>query len=147
MMLSTKGRYGIRAMYELALGYGKGPLSVKEIAARQEIPEKYLEQLIAPLRREGLVRSIRGTQGGYELAAAPTDISVLNVLTALEGPMAPVNCVVDDDFCQNTERCAMFGLWQRIQLGMEELLGSISMADILSDASALPQASLLKDQR
>ncbi|MDR2514616.1 MAG: Rrf2 family transcriptional regulator [Christensenellaceae bacterium] len=135
MKLSTKGRYGVRAMYELALGFGSGPLSVKEIAGRQGVPEAYLEQLVAPLRRAGLVKSIRGAQGGYELAKPPDEISAYAIITALEGPTAPANCVLDEEQCENSMNCAMHSLWQRIHDGVNDVLLSITLQDLLKDAS------------
>ena len=95
MKLSTKGRYGVRAMYDLALMYGQSPQSVKCIAERQGIPEAYLEQLIAPLRKAGLVLSIRGAQGGYTLADEPKNISVGAILRAVEGPLAATSCITE----------------------------------------------------
>ncbi|MDR3086303.1 MAG: Rrf2 family transcriptional regulator [Christensenellaceae bacterium] len=135
MKLSTKGRYGVRAMYELALRFGSGPLSVKEIAGRQGVPEAYLEQLIAPLRRAGLVKSIRGAQGGYELAKPPNEISAYAVITALEGPTAPASCVLDEEQCENATNCAMHSLWQRIHDGVNDVLISITLQDLLTEPS------------
>lgn len=135
MKLSTKGRYGIRAMYELALAYGEGTLSVKEIARKQGISEAYLEQLIAPLRKEKLVTSVRGAQGGYTLSAPPEQISVGAILRALEGPLAPAACVLEEDSCQNADGCAMHRLWSRIHVGVNELLDSITLQDMLTDST------------
>ena len=133
MKLSTKGRYGIRAMYELAYVYGQGPLSIKEIAARQAIPEAYLEQLVLPLKRAGLVTATRGALGGYTLTKAPEDTSVGEVLHALEGPMAPASCVLEDDPCENADGCAMHKLYKRIHEGLNEILNSITLAEMLED--------------
>ncbi|HRS21305.1 MAG TPA: Rrf2 family transcriptional regulator, partial [Clostridia bacterium] len=85
MILSTKGRYGLKIMYELALNYGEGPMSLKEVAQRQQLSETYLEQLIAHLKKAGLVKSIRGAQGGYELIRKPEEISVGEIIRTLEG--------------------------------------------------------------
>ena len=124
MKLSTKGQYGVRAMYDLAQLYGGAPQSVKCIAERQGIPEAYLEQLIAPLRKAGLVLSIRGAQGGYILAKEPAAISVGAILRALEGPLAATECVVSE--CERANGCAMHALWLRIHRGVNEVMDSIS---------------------
>ncbi len=134
MKLSTKGRYGIRAMYELALEYGKGPLSIKEIAARQSIPEAYLEQLVLPLKREGLVTATRGASGGYRLSRPPKETSVGAILRALEGPLAPVACVLEEEGpCENADSCAMHKLYKRIHQGLNDMLNAITLADMLED--------------
>lgn len=135
MKLSTKGRYGIRAMYELALAYGEGPMSIKEISRKQNIPEAYLEQLMAPLRKEGLVDSLRGAQGGYTLSAPPEQISVGSILRVLEGSLAPASCVLDEDSCQNVDGCAMHRLWSRIHIGMNQMLDSITLKDMITDTT------------
>ena len=132
--LSTKGRYGVRAMFDLALVYGQAPQSVKCIAERQSIPEAYLEQLIAPLRKAGLVQSIRGAQGGYTLAMEPKDISVGAILRAVEGPLAATECITDA--CANSDGCAMHMLWQRIHVGVNEVMDSITLQDMLDDVNA-----------
>jgi len=93
MRLSTKGRYGVKAMFDLALHYGEGPVSLSHISVRQDISLSYLEQLFALLRKEGLVSSIRGAQGGYVLKVPPDKITVGTVLNILEGTLAPVACV------------------------------------------------------
>ena len=133
MKLSTKGQYGVRAMYDLAQLYGGAPQSVKCIAERQGIPEAYLEQLIAPLRRAGLVLSIRGAQGGYVLADKPANISVGAILRALEGPLAATECVVSA--CEHADGCAMHALWMRIHQGVNQVMDGISLQDMLDDAA------------
>ena len=133
MKLSTQGQYGVRAMYDLAQLYGGAPQSVKCIAERQGIPEAYLEQLIAPLRKAGLVLSIRGAQGGYILAKEPAAISVGAILRALEGPLAATECVVSE--CERANGCAMHALWLRIHRGVNEVMDSISLQDMLEDAA------------
>lgn len=131
MKLSTKGRYGVRAMYELALSRGEGAQSVKAIAERQSIPEAYLEQLISPLRKAGLVTSMRGAQGGYELADEPANISVGAILRAVEGPLAATTCVMKK--CEHEGSCAMHALWSRIHKGVNSMLDGISLQDMLDD--------------
>ena len=97
MKLSTKGRYGARAAIELALNYGSGPIMVREIAAHQDISERYLEHILNTLRATGLVRSTRGAKGGYELARHPSAITLGDIITALEGSMDVVDCTSNDD--------------------------------------------------
>ena len=133
MKLSTKGRYGVRAMYDLALMYGQSPQSVKCIAERQGIPEAYLEQLIAPLRKAGLVLSIRGAQGGYTLADEPKNISVGAILRAVEGPLAATSCITEP--CEHSDGCAMHALWERIHKGVNDLMDGISLQDMLDDVN------------
>ena len=106
MKLSTRGRYGIHAMYDLARNAEYGPQSIKAIAEREGIPEAYLEQLIAPLKRAGLVISTRGAQGGYTLARAPEEITVGDVLRALEGGLNLVDCLDEEDACGKSCACA-----------------------------------------
>lgn len=95
MRLSTKGRYGLMAMFQLAMDYGKGPIPLKYIAQKQSLSESYLEQLFSALRRQGLIISMRGASGGYELSREPDDITVGQVLRALEGDLSPADCVSD----------------------------------------------------
>ena len=100
MKISTKGRYGIRLMLSLALHYDKGTLALKSIAREQDISEKYLEQIINPLTKSGLVKSYRGAQGGYILTREPKDITIGEVLRILEGSLSPVDCV-HNPMCPN----------------------------------------------
>ncbi len=94
MKISTKGRYSVTALYELALRYGEGAVSLKSIATSQGLSENYLEQLMAPLRRAGIVKSVRGAQGGYMLARDPKDITIGEIITTVEGPIALVDCLL-----------------------------------------------------
>ena len=142
MKLSTKGQYGVRAMYDLACFYGGAPQSVKCIAERENIPEAYLEQLIAPLRKAGLVLSLRGAQGGYLLARPPQEISVGEILRALEGPLAATDCVLSE--CEKAEGCVMHALWLRVHRGVNAVMDSITLQDMLSDAA--PHQAQTKEQ-
>ena len=137
MKLSTRGRYGIHAMYDLAVHYGDGPQSIKCIAERQNIPEAYLEQLIAVLRREKLVISNRGAQGGYTLSAAPGEISIGRILRALEGSLAPVSCLENDDACGKTCDCASRLVWRRLQTSIEQAMDAMTLSDMLNDYKGL----------
>jgi len=136
LKISTKGHYGVQAMFDLAQHYGQGPISLKSIAERQSLSEHYLEQLIAGLRKAGLVKSVRGAQGGYILARDPDDIKVGDIVRVLEGPIAPVECVNDDDpeQCMKSEFCITRNVWEKVKESIEEVLDSISLADMCRDA-------------
>ncbi len=136
MKISTKGHYGVQAMFDLAQHYGEGPISLKSVAERQGLSEHYLEQLIAVLRKAGLVRSVRGAQGGYILARQPDDIKVGDIIRVLEGPIAPVECVNEEDAeqCHKAESCITRSVWEKVRNSIEDVLDSISLADMCKDA-------------
>ena len=133
MKLSTRGRYGIHAMYDLAVNADAGPQSIKAIAERESIPEAYLEQLIALLKREGLVTSIRGAQGGYMLARRPEEITVGDVLRALEGGLNLVECLEEEDACGKSCACPSRIVWLKIQDGLDKIVDGISLRDMIDD--------------
>lgn len=140
MILSTKGRYGLKIMYELALNYGKGPMSLKEIALRQQLSETYLEQLIVPLKKTGLVTSIRGAQGGYKLTKKPEEITVGQIIRTLEGPLAPSECVIDDEpECTRAEYCVTRLIWEKIMESINNVVDSITLNDMVEDYYILKQ--------
>jgi Rrf2 family cysteine metabolism transcriptional repressor len=131
MKLSTKGRYGTRAMLELALRHGQGPISVREIARSQEISERYLENLMSPLLSRGLVTSARGKGGGFSLARPPEEISLLEVIRATEGSPSPVACLDDSDTCARRGACVTAEIWEMIGQGITETLGAITLRDMV----------------
>ncbi len=135
MKLSTKGRYGLKAMLELALQYEKDSVSLNIIAERQRVSVNYLEQLIAPLRKNGLVTSTRGAQGGYRLAKPPAEITVKEILETLEGPLAPSSCVIEgeDENCSNSEYCVTRMIWERMRESIDEVVRSTTLADMVAD--------------
>ncbi|MCR1897943.1 Rrf2 family transcriptional regulator [Irregularibacter muris] len=135
MKLSTKGRYGVTAMFDLAVRYGQGPISIKEISDRQLISEPYLEQLFATLRKAGLVNSVRGAQGGYYLAHEPKKITVGNVIRVLEGPIAPTECVLEKDprACTKSDLCVTRGIWEDIRNSINNVIDNITLADLVED--------------
>ena len=133
MKLSTRGRYGIHAMYDLAVNYGDGPQSIKCIAERQDVPEAYLEQLIAVLRRAKLVISNRGAQGGYRLAREPKEITVGDVLRALEGGLNLVDCLEEDDACGKSCACPSRIVWMKIRDGLNQVVDGITLQDMVDD--------------
>jgi len=133
MKLSTRGRYGIHAMYDLALNVEGGPQSIKAIAEREGIPEAYLEQLIAVLTREGLVNSTRGAQGGYVLARKPEEITVGDVLRALEGGLGLVDCLDEEDACGKSCACPSRIVWMKLRDGLNAIVDGITLRDMITD--------------
>lgn len=133
MKLSTKGRYGLKAMFELSKNEGIEPVSIKYIATKQNISEQYLEQLFRTLRKKGLIKSIRGSQGGYLLSKEPKDITVGDILECLEGPVSMSECVIDEDVCVNSCNCVTKTVWQRVTKGIEEVIHSINLQDMIND--------------
>ena len=135
MRLSTKGRYGLKAMFDLALHYGEGPISLTSISERQDISLSYLEQLIATLRKAGYVKSVRGAQGGYELNILPSEITVGDVLLVLEGQLAPVSCVKNDNsaHCNKSGECVTRSVWEKIHISISNVVDSISLQDMVND--------------
>lgn len=137
MKISTKGRYGVAAMYDLALHYGEGPIALKQIALRQEISEHYLEQLISTLRNAGYVNSIRGPQGGYILAKDPKDITIGDVIKIMEGPITLVDCLLNDDtennYCEKVGKCVTRDVWVKVRDSINNVLNSISLADLCKE--------------
>ena len=132
MRLSTKGRYAARLMQELALEYGKGPVLLKEVAERQEISEKYLGHLISPLKAAGLINSTRGAHGGYTLAKAPEDITLAEVVQAVEGNLSLVECVSSPEVCSRVEVCVTRDIWSQLSEKMMEILKSITLQDMVN---------------
>lgn len=139
MKLSTRGRYGLKAMFQLSLYYGEGPIPLKQIADKQGLSENYLEQLFSILRKEGLVKSVRGAQGGYMLSREPKDITVGQVLRCLEGNMAPSDCVIDGEEieCEREEICVTKLVWIKIKDSIDEVIDSITLQDMKNDANQI----------
>ena len=133
MKLSTRGRYGIHAMYDLAAYGGDGPVPIKAIAEREGVPEAYLEQLMAVLKRSGLVTSTRGAQGGYALARPADAISVGEVLRALEGGLNLVDCLTEEDTCGKSCECPSRIVYQKLRDGLNQMADSITLQDMIDD--------------
>ena len=133
MKLSTRGRYGIHAMYDLALRADGGPQSIKAISERQGVPEAYLEQLFAVLKRENLVVSTRGAQGGYTLSRPPEAITVGDVLRALEGGLGLVECLDEEEVCGKSCACASRVVWQKLRDGLNAIVDGITLRDMIED--------------
>ena len=134
MKLSTRTRYAVRAIIELAQNDSKKPLQLKIIAQRQDISVKYLEQLMAVLRSAGFVRSIRGSKGGYVLAKAPNEIKLNDVMHRLEGTVATVECVENDDYCSRSADCAARYLWTQVEKAIDKVLEEITLQDLVDKA-------------
>lgn len=145
MKLSTKGRYGLRAMLDMALSEEEGPIASHTIAQRQEISERYLEQLLIPLKQAGLVKSVRGSQGGYILGRAPKDISVGDIIRVLEGPLAPVDCVneLNPDDCKRADTCVTRTIWAKVRDSIAEILDSYSLQDLVEESRNMPKAGAI----
>lgn len=133
MKLSTKGRYGARAMVDIAIYHRQGPVLLKDIAKRQHISEKYLGHIIASLKVAGLVRSIRGAQGGYILARAPVQIKLAQIIEALEGSTSPAECVDDPEFCPRADICVTRDIWSEIKRTTDKVLESVSLQDLMEN--------------
>lgn len=134
--LSTKGRYGVRAMVDLAQRYGEGPVLVRSIADRQDISSKYLHALLATLKSAKLVRSVRGSGGGYALAKSPDEIRLNEILEALEGPFSIVDCVLDESVCDRAKACASRDIWTELSTAMEQKLSTITLSKLLAQQQA-----------
>ena len=132
MKLATKGKYGVKAMVELAINYGGDPISIKTIGKRQDISEYYLEQLFSSLRKAKLIKSIRGAQGGYVLSRDPKDITVAEIMDVLEEPIEIADCIHANS-CDNLGCCATRLLWKRIKESIDTVLLSTTLEDIVND--------------
>jgi Rrf2 family transcriptional regulator, cysteine metabolism repressor len=127
MKLSTRGRYGVRLMLDLALRQGNGPVLLREIAQRQEISEKYLWQLINPLKAAGLIKSIRGAHGGYLLAKKPEEVNLKQILSVLEGPLCLVDCVEQPSACDRSPSCIAHDVWAGAAQGIVTVLEAMTL--------------------
>lgn len=133
MIISTKGRYGLRAIFTIAMYGQKEPLSIKFIAENQNISELYLEQLFSRLKSAKLIKSMRGASGGYLLGMEPKDITIGMIIRALEGPLTPSECVMEDSACENSESCITRVVWQKIYDGLNNVVDSITLQDMLNE--------------
>lgn len=131
LRLSTKGRYGVRFMLDLAMHEGQGPVSLRDVAKRQGISEKYLGHLIPPLKNAGLIHSTRGANGGYVLAKPPSQITLKDILSALEGPLCIVACVEKPSLCKRAETCVSREIWHEATEKMLLILSSFTLKDMI----------------
>jgi Rrf2 family protein len=131
MRVSTKGRYGLRIMMDVALNQEKGPVILRDISRRQGISQKYLWQVINPLKGAGLVSSARGSRGGYILARPPEDITLRDIVTILEGPVSVVACVESPETCERSVSCIARQAWGEIEERLNDALRGITLKDLL----------------
>lgn len=136
MKLSTKGRYGLRAVVDLAVHADEETVALSQIAERQGISMNYLEQLIAKLKKAGIVNGIRGAQGGYMLAHPAQEISVGDILRALEGDLSPVDCseVMGEGLCSNSDSCVTKYVWKRISDSINEAVDGIMLSELAGES-------------
>lgn len=133
MKISTKGRYALRLMLDLATYHTGGPVSLKDVARRQEISDKYLEQIISVLNKAGYVKSVRGAQGGYLLKKDPSEYTVGMILRLTEGDLAPVSCVGNSkEECERKAGCVTIRIWQQINDAVNNVVDNITLADMLT---------------
>lgn len=139
MKLSTKGRYGLRAMINLALYSSEEVVSIKSISERESISENYLEQIIATLKKADYVTSTRGAKGGYSLSKEAKDISVGDILRALEGDLNPVDCVAvnDEISCDEADFCVTKYVWKRISESINQVVDNISLQDLVDEQTRI----------
>lgn len=145
MRLSTKGKYGLYAMFYLAQHEGEGPQPLKAVA-EVGVPEDYLEQLLAQLRRQGLVTTVRGAQGGYQLAKTSQEITVGDIINATEGPVNISDCIGDTEACSYSGKCRTRRVWEYLSDSINNLLQSITLKDMLEqDRFDAPQELIIKE--
>ncbi len=137
LKLSTKGQYGVRAMFEIARGYPESPVTIREISERQDVSVAYLEQILNKLRRAGVIRSVKGPGGGYLLAAKPEEISIASILKELEGPVAITSCLDPEEGCARVEGCVTHLLWKSLGAKIEAFLETITLKNLLDQEHVL----------
>jgi len=131
MKLSTRARYGIRALLDLSINGAKGPVPLKEIAERQEISMSYLEHLINPLVAGGIIRTVRGSKGGIILVKTPGEIKLSQIVNLLEGSTAPVDCVDSPQNCLRSEECVTREVWHQVKEAIDGVLDSITLQTLI----------------
>ncbi len=132
MRVSTKTRYGLRAMVDLAIHYRGRPVLIREIAKRQKISTNYLEQIMLSLKKAGIVESISGARGGYILIKRPSEIKVFNIVKVLEGSISPVPCI-DHKICEREDVCLARNLWLKVKKSIKDVLVSITLKDLTEE--------------
>lgn len=132
MKISTKGRYALRLMLDLALNEKEEPIRVKDIAGRQEISDKYLEQIISVLTKAGFVKSMRGPQGGYRLVRNPGEYTVGSILRLTEGNLSPVACLDDEvNLCERKDECMTLPLWEKLDEAIKSVIDHVTLQDLI----------------
>ncbi|MEY7999516.1 Rrf2 family transcriptional regulator [Clostridium sp. Mt-5] len=148
MKLSTKGRYGVKAMVDLAIHYSQEPSSIKSISERQNISEYYLEQLFSGLRKSDLIKSIRGAQGGYILNREPKDITIADIIEVLEGPIEISDCIDENNesSCSKVDCCATRLLWSKIKDSMDQVMKFTTLQDMVDDYNKMIKIKNKRDK-
>lgn len=138
MKLSTRGKYGLYAMFYLAQHQGEGPQSLQSIATTG-VPKQYLEQLLGNFRRAGLVTTVRGVQGGYQIAKAPAEITMLDIIDAMEGPVELSECTAEGHSCDRSCSCPVRGVWQRLTDSINRELQEVTLQSMLTQNASEPE--------
>ncbi|MBP1627469.1 MAG: Rrf2 family protein [Holophagaceae bacterium] len=141
MKMSTKGRYGLRVMLELALNYRQGPTLVDAIALNQDLSGKYIHVLVGGLKSAGLIKAVRGPNGGYELTRDPATITALEIIQAMEGDLAPLECVRNSSCCTRIDACASRELWCEVASAMAKVLQGYTLADLARRQQSLDKGN------
>lgn len=132
MKISTRGRYALRLMVDIGLHDADGPVPIKDIAKRQQISDKYLEQIVSTLNKAGFVKSLRGPQGGYRLTKKPEAYTAGMILRLIEGNLAPVACLEDEvNTCPRASKCPTLILWQRLYKSITDVVDNVTLADLM----------------
>lgn len=137
MKISTKSRYGTRAVLEIALNRSGDKLTRKQISKNQEIPSSYLENILISLKTKGIIRTIRGPKGGYELAKEPEEITIFEIVNILEGPSDSIPCLDDSNTCTRSSICVTTDVWRRLQDVQKDLLSEITIKDLVEQTQEL----------
>jgi Rrf2 family protein len=135
LRLSTKGQYGVRAMYEIARGYPDEVVNIKKISEKQDVTVAYLEQILHKLKNAGLIKSVKGPGGGYKLSRGPSDISIGAIVKELEGPVAITSCLDPSEGCVRVDSCVTHLLWKALGQQIETFLNTITLADLVNGSS------------
>lgn len=135
LKLSTKGQYGVRAMYEITMGHPDRPLTIRAISEKQDVSIHYLEQILNRLRHAGLIRSVKGPGGGYLLTRDPENISIADILFELEGPVTITSCLNPEEGCVRVESCVTHLLWKSLGRQIEDFLKTITLHDLISGST------------
>ncbi len=141
LKLSTKGQYGVRAMYEIAKGFGSGPVTIKRISEEQHVSIAYLEQILNKLRRAGIIKSVKGPGGGYILSRDPKQITIGEILNELEGPVAITSCLDPKEGCVRVDSCVTHLLWKALGDNIKRFLDGMKLQDLLQGDQRVAAAS------
>lgn len=146
MILSTKGRYGLKAVFELSLNYGEGPVSLKKISEKYNISVNYLEQLFAKLKKKGYIETVRGAHGGYLLAKEPKEITVGMILRTLEGDITASDCLAKE-VCGRESICATRGIFEKIENSINNVIDNITLADMYEEHKIIMAEEKTKNEQ